>query len=1059
MTPFLESIAQAYFHNERQNLVDTCFVFANRRSIIYFSDYLHSIAKKEKQRIILPQITTIVDFTESFSSDSVAAERMEMIFILFNIYRNVVGEVGGPDSAEAVDFNKFIQWADVLLNDFDDVDQALADPDKIFLNVEELKEISTNYLTPEQIELLGHYFDTDRLRCDMEQFWSHIPHEADSKQKTSQKFLRIWQVLGEVYRRFIAEMKHRGMHTPGMSVRKAAETIKSMGINDFKMNRYVFVGFDTLTVAQLSIMKQMARLKHDDGSPLADFYWDLASPAFHGDRHPEGVRAVAGYAHALPSLYDCAEHIDEFPPIDIIGVPSRIGQAKAIGSILNSKFKFDSSNDVENTPELDSVPHNQQLLRNTAIVLPEETLLPTLLSSIPESVADINITMGYKLRNTAVAGLLREINLMQKRATSGVANPVFFYEDVIRVLSNPIVQQCSPNLCVSIILEIQRRRIFSISPSFFEECGREVLKPLFTYIPALTSPKQIFSYQRKIVEWLTDVLSMQHEPEALPDDSLKQNIIVEQISQSALAVQKAFLKGYLEALAHLDILCSNYLPADIPLEKLVAFSMIDRMVQGETLSFNGVPLKGLQIMGVLEARSLDFDTIIIPSMNERVFPRARFTASFIPHVIRKAYGIATADDEENVYTYRFYRMISRAKKVYLLYDARSSGRRTQPSRYIHQLQNIYRPNKLRRSTFAYSLRNPEEKSFIVKKTPEIMARLKEFLPEGGTRNLSASSIKLYLKCPMSFYLSYIAGYNREDRISEWIDESTFGTIVHEVLENVYGSLLEQSPKGVLVNEATIDSLLNRSNTLIANLTTRAINRNFLNLPEEKLDVALTGQNRLIANIVIMYVCNTLRRDRENTPFTYLHGEWGDNDSGPLTLIDEQGNSLTFNFTARIDRIDRIVDEFGAQRIRIIDYKTGSDIANLVTFNKALDDYKTISIVQLMLYAAMYAARTGYAGPIQPMLYSMRQMVLNPIQPYRISEAPSQPNTDIDPKLKSPKHEKDKWKILDYREYIAQLNSLLLPKLKELFDPDVPFVCSDDKADCSHCLFSSICNRD
>ena len=218
MKPFLQSIARTYLHHESDTLVDTCFVFPNRRSTVYFTDYMRAEAQKECRRIILPETTTIVDFTESFSQSSMAADRMEMVFILFGVYRDVVGAGAGAEAASSIDFNRFIQWADVLLNDFDDVDHALADPEQIFSNVERLKEISSNYLTAEQIEVLGHYFDTTNLRADVERFWNHIgPHDSEGNHKASQGFLRIWQVLGEVYRNFIERLKQSGLHSPVLS--------------------------------------------------------------------------------------------------------------------------------------------------------------------------------------------------------------------------------------------------------------------------------------------------------------------------------------------------------------------------------------------------------------------------------------------------------------------------------------------------------------------------------------------------------------------------------------------------------------------------------------------------------------------------------------------------------------------------------------------------------------------------------------------------------------------------------------------------------------------------
>lgn len=1076
MTPFLQSIAHTYLQHESDTLLDTCFVFPNRRSTVYFTDYMREEARKAGRKIILPETTTIVDFTESFSGRSIPADRMEMVFILFGVYRDVVGAANGAERAASIDFNSFVQWADVLLNDFDDVDHALADPEMIFANVENLKELSANYLTPEQIEVLGHYYDTTGLRADMEHFWKHIDYPGnDDTHKASHEFLRIWQALNEVYRNFQKRLEQKGLHSPGMSVRRAAAAVKAMGAGDFRWKRYVFVGFDTITNAQLAIMKRMQTLRHPDGTPLADFYWDLASPAFSGARQSDGARTVARYAQMLPPLYPCISPVGTFPPISVVGVPSRVGQAKAVGEILDKIRKERMHAAVDNTDG--EAGEGDNLMRDIAVVLPEENLLTPLLSSLPDGIGKLNITMGYKLRNTAVAGLLRDIALMQRRTSTCNGEKTFFWEDVVRVLSNPIMQERSFEACVHALFEIQTRHLMSIPRSFFEaKDERRDMLAVFNPLPDRLAVNEAFDYQRDVVEWLETALTARPQPdnptetaeepdgkaEEEPDDSTgRETITVGNGANDVNAVQRAFLQAYAEAIDRLREFCTVYLPADAPIEKATAFTLADRMVQGEMISFDGLPLIGLQIMGVLEARSLDFSTLIIPSMNERVFPRVRFTASFIPPILRRAYGLTTPDQQEAAIAYRFYRMISRAGKVYLLYDARATGRRTQPSRFIHQLEYIYRPANFRRLTFDYRMHNPGETAFTVAKSESIKKKLERYRTQGpDALNLSASSIELYMNCPMAFYLQYIAGYAREDQHTEWIDESTYGTIVHEVLENIYAPMVENAPGGALVEKATLDNLLEKGNRTVDVLTTRAINRNFLHLPDDQLEFSLTGQNNLIGQIVAQYVKKTIERDRDLTPFVYLHGEWGKDNVGPLTLTDDQGKSMTINFTCRIDRVDKIYDPDGTPRLRIVDYKTGGDAVSAKSLEDPFTDHKTKGLLQLMLYAQAYAADKGLDEPIALSIYSLRKLMQNPVGPYEINIAPFRPQTEKDIAMKFARKYNDitKWRILDYRDYAPQFNARLIQLLEELFS-DEPFRCTDNEKNCGLCRFSSICHTD
>ncbi|MDE6528160.1 MAG: hypothetical protein K2L78_03850, partial [Muribaculaceae bacterium] len=376
--------------------------------------------------------------------------------------------------------------------------------------------------------------------------------------------------------------------------------------------------------------------------------------------------------------------VDKFPDISIAGVPSRIGQSKVLGQILSSLFPSDSKS-------------NERELRDTAIVLPEENMLLPLLNSLPAHLSPLNITMGYKLRNTAVAGLIRDIVGMQMRSYQSKVANTFFHEDVVNVLSHPLVRSYKPLVCTAILFEIQSKRLFNVPESLFAEPRFSGMEPVFRAVSDKNNPVNVFDYLSGLLQWLSDAVSPSLSDNSPATDSgtdavsVPDDVAVVRGGDSeqgrSIILQEAFLRRYANAVERLKSLSGRYISNGVVnLENSTVFNLVERMVQGEMLNFEGVPLKGLQIMGVLEARSLDFDTILIPSMNERVFPRARFTASFIPVVLRNAYKLPTPEDQENVYAYFFYRMISRAKRVFLLYDARSTGLKSrQMSRYVHQL--------------------------------------------------------------------------------------------------------------------------------------------------------------------------------------------------------------------------------------------------------------------------------------------------------------------------------------------------------------------------------------
>lgn len=1064
-SPFLHAVAKAYVEHEPDRMLDYCFVFPNKRSATFFTDFVGRVSRENGTPLVHPACSTIVDFVESFS-DSIPGDRMEMVFILYDVYREVVTTHRSAAEADTIDFNRFVFWADILLNDFDDVDTSLANPDEIFRNVETLKEISANYLTSDQIEIIRHYWDEEKVPQEVQEFWNHVAHPVgenpDAPLATS--FLRLWQVMKEVYYGFQNRLESMGLHTPGMAYRKAVATLDNLDAHQLPFRRYVFVGFNNLSKAERSIFARLKDLRDDErGRSMGDFYWDLASPVF-ADNGFAAARHVKRYSEDFPSLYDCVAQIEDFPSIEIIGVPSRVGQAKVVGKLLDGLFPSDS-------------PIDEQRLRNTAIVLPEESTLTPMLNSLPGHITPLNITMGYKLRNTSVAGLIRNIVSMQMRAYKSKAENCFFRDDVRSVLSHPLVRGYHPLTCTRLLAEIQQRRYFNVPEALFSCPENQELRPVFTMIANKTDGNEVFGYLDTLMRWLGEAVKCWLPEEADDDDNMTDGQIrdadpedgeepedemarvrdSQQLSRS-VALQEAFLRRYANAVAKLQRLCATYLNSrHVFVEDATVFSLTERMVQGEMLNFEGVPLRGLQIMGVLEARSLDFDTLILPSMNERIFPRAKFTGSFIPMVLRSAYGLPTPDDQENAYAYFFYRMISRARKVYLLYDARSTGLKSrQMSRYIHQLTHIFKPKNMTRRVLPYHMSPPEPPAFTVEKTPQVMERLNRYRNHADMRHsLSASSIKLYAGCPMAFYFEKVMGYRREDDVTDWLDESTYGTVVHEVFEHLYGLRLKgRENKGVRITAADLDEM-QKNVAEIDRQITMAINRHYHNLGDNDT-TELSGDARLIGIVIRGIVKRVFEREKLHAPFVYLHGEW--EATNVLTLRGNGNKTLSVNFNCRIDRVDRYEGDGTFPRMRIIDYKTGGDKTEAVSAEQIFTKYDQKAFLQLMLYCEAYAQFTGYNDAIQPMVFQLRQAMVNDIKPLKLWAPANNESTDHCD-LKKPQRAAGKWNMLDYRDYAAEVNDHLIMYLEELFNPDVPFRCAEDNDPCKLCSFTSICQRE
>ncbi len=1055
--PFLQAIARAYAGEPPERLLDYCFVFPNKRSATFFSHYMAGFQRKLAPTSIQPETTTITEFVDGLAP-GIPAERLEQILILYRAYRRVLirhsealnkGEASDEIAAE-IDINRFVYWADVLLSDFNDVDMYLADPREVFRNVELLKEISANYLQPEDWQAAERFLNLDRSsQRHVAEFWNHIIHNGaeGTRSKAVSGFTRIWQVMNEVYGEFHNELESRGLRTSSMAYVSAIKCLEAADHARLPHSRYIFVGFTMLSKAEERIFALLRDMRGTDGESMADFYWDAASPVFRdGDNSAAGF--MNKYVREFPSRYDCVGQLDSFPEIHIIGVPSRAAQAQIAGRLVEAEHPFDL--------ETDSL-HAAEALRHTAVILPDEKLVLPVVSAIPDEIKPLNITMGYPLRNSPVWGLTRSIVSLQLRGRrEREGGYAFFNEDVRSVLSHPVLRDSMGDVCSLAMRYINESHLIMIRASLFAQPEFEDLRPVFTPVPADSRAGAVFAYLRDILSWLDRLVSSKltdmetNETECEFDDDGAP------LSASASGsvpriVDRVFLRRYAAAADHIEELAAKYLDAaGQALIPSTVFSLIERLVSGETVNFEGRPLRGLQIMGVLEARSLDFRTVILPSMNEKVFPRTRFQPSFIPEQLRRAYGLSTIEHQEGIFAYYFYRMISRARKVFLLYDTRPGSRGGgQMSRYLHQLQRVYRPAGLTRDLIPFNIPSPDDALLIQRKTPVVMEKLERFRSLENPLFLSPSSVNTYIDCPMKFYLAYIADYREEREVLEWLDEGTYGTIVHEAIQKIYDGRLAH-PGGSHVDEAAL-SAMSADSAAISREVTRAINRHYLLLGENN-DTLLPPSSAMMGRLIARQISDLFRLEKGFGAFTYLGGEIpyeGHMEfvGSPAPDSPENGcRRFGVNMRCTIDRVDRL-DNGGL--LRIIDYKTGGDDTGITSVDEIFDQPKSAqatrkkAILQLMIYCQAYARLQGNDEPMQPMIYQIRKLLESGLKPVTTS---NRAGTG-----------KKREELADYHEIVDEVNDRLIDVFEELFDPSVPFRCAE-KEECAYCKFTAVCRK-
>lgn len=990
MEPFLSRIAKVYLDAHRDELLDFCFVFPNKRGVTFFRHYLELNNKSENQ-FIEPKTVTISDFISEFS-DYTESPRYDTLFTMYSEYRKIFESLSAESEME--DFDRFVFWGDMLISDFNDVDRYLVDPNELFRNVKDLREISADFLTAEQKEIIRKYWDIDLGESDPESFWKHLTKEGEMG-VTRRTFVKLWEILLPLFFATKESLASRGLVMPGAQYREVADKLKNSTAEDIPYKRIIFVGFNVLSSSELYIFERL----RDIG--IADFYWDFDFPEpFKKLSSP--ARFLKNYVKQFPSRYDISPDSVPVPEIEIIGVPSNIGQVKLIGKMLKQKSLIKSHASVD-----------------TAIVLPSETLFIDILHSVPPEIGPVNITMGYPLRMTSIASLMRNVMSMHLRAKKVRDRWCFFHEDVKAVLSHHLLRQFAEKECNEICETISSKRLFTIPADELRD-NYPSLQAIFFPVDDLKQNMQVFDYALNLADQLQEKLKL------YAADGGEMNIEI------------GFLTRYRLSIEQLRAAVMKY---GIVMRENTFFHMIERAVSSESVNFVGEPLSGLQIMGVLETRALDFDNIIMPSMNERVFPRKHYSRSFIPNVLRRSFGLSTTEFQESIFAYYFYRLISKARKVKLLYDARTSGLKGgEMSRYLYQLVYLYPKDKLKVTQAFYDVPPVGDNQFFeVKKTPEIMDKINRFLSTSTEKRfLSPSAINQYLSCPLQFYFARVERIVTRDEMNDYMDESIFGSIVHKVVELTY-KRLRGSDNEVYIDSDTLETI-KKARTELERTVTSTINELYNNLPSENAEnepysnlTELQGEAHVLGQIIIDFILKLFDREKEQ-PFYFIEGEKDFKTELPL------GDGRYFNIMGSIDRVDRIVDSAtGESLTRIIDYKTGSDQIEV----KTLDDLFVApnsshghnkAVLQLFLYCFAYKRDENHSGPIMPMIYLFRKLYTEPISPVTIDGAP----------------------LTNYQDFAEEVNEQLTARLKMLFDPEIPFTPQPHSSHCLYCEFKSVC---
>ncbi len=1013
MKPFLQSIAEGY-SSRYDDMSDFLFIFPNRRSGTFFRKYL---GESVRGRVVLaPETTTISDFVVGLSG-KVADSRIDLLLTLFDAYRELNPGVSDHD------FDSFRSWGEVVLSDFNDVDMHCVDASAIFKNVRDFKSIETDYLTEEQRAVMAEYFGTAAYKESFDRFWKSYDYKGKAvngrQTEIKERFILLWETLWPLYNRFNELLSQKNLCYPGMAYRLAWNRLRDSGMEDCGYRKLVFVGLNALSKAEWLILDTLRRERTHTAygdEPLADFVWDDSSPCFRQPSCSGGKFIVKNVRQfRQPEWLDMSgsDASGCFPEINVISSPSNSLQSKIAGS--------------EVARLMDECGEDDFAEAKVAVVLPDENLLIPMLYSLPENVGEANLTMGFPLRLTGASAFVQLLRRLQARKRLSGADWLYPSADVATLMSHPY------SMAICGADAIMRLRSYGSRLRKFMLTDKEILG----YCPEAATLIYPLGKEAGVPEaagYLINALEKAAEALSIAD-------------KGDVRVKKRLDIDYIEA--HIDAVRRLYNAVrdhGTEMKPRTFFSLTDRLLAGETVNFEGEPLEGLQVMGLLETRCLDFEHIVIPSMNERIFPRRFRSRTFIPANIRRAYGMSPAGYDESIFSYYFYRLICRARSVSLIYDSRTGGTQSgDASRYIHQLVHLYGGGHIRNIEYRFGIGRTDAVRPQVPKTHDVLERLGKYLAGEGEKCFSASSLMKYLACPLQFYFEKIAGLMPDSDAQEGLDSIMTGNIVHRALMESYLPVDLRKvylKEGVLITAEFIDRLLSDVPRL-----SRIVERNvFVELHPGACVCAepeLTPDMKMAADVLCGQVVNVLRRDRMQTPFL-LHGvEF----KGTVRLPLSDGRMANMTYT--VDRLDRPNPDRLDSTLRIVDYKTGSIHAKAGNLEELCSAaYGAKHLFQLQLYANLLDMTDGTPDrPVGMALYDVAHIMRR--KSYGKSDGVVVPE----------------FEGVELRDHLsggedvnAGFMASVRTTIEEILDPEVPFAATDKEENCMYCPFRLICGH-
>ena len=980
---FLEKVAYSLRERHGNEMEKQTVVLPSRRAGLWLA---RALARMNDKPSWAPSMLTVSDLFRSFT-DLTPADTETQIFELYRVSRTLFGEEIG--------FDDFWPWGEVIINDFNDIDLCMADAGRLYSNISDLKEIDEKFggLTDEQVEIIRG-------------FWKSF-NPASSGSEARSRFRSVWQKLGPLYESYREAMKTRRMAGDGMLCREVAERALAGTLIVPEGRRWHIAGLNALNKCEKTLFFYLKRLG------VADFYWDdhhffMDDPdhkaslfirenrqLFGNSMSDSGEGSVkysetdaetdSGKGFAAGNRQTSGRHQPPRGEWHIIDTPSDSAQAVMMAQLLENEGITDGDD-----------------LTSTAVILADEKLLMPVLGSLPSSVEEVNVTMGHPFRFTPLYSFLRQLMALIRSARVSNGNLSFRSDDVLALLRHQYFRLLAGDDGDTVVREIIKGNMIRVKAAILAERFR--LDYLFV-VPEGGAG---------IPDYLASVMTRLEEATfAAEEEGMK------------LSADREYLRMAMGSTVRLANLIRSY---SLDLMPETCLRLLDRLFRKMIVPFSGEPLRGLQVMGVLETRALEFRKIIVLSLNEGVFPGMSYDNTYIPYNIRRAFGLPTVNDHESIYSYYFFRLLRKPEKGWFLYNSTAQGLNSgEMSRYLVRMSYnpLFAP---RHRSVHISVGRSGMIAETLAKTAAHNRTLLDIYGEGNRDNkyLSPSAVNTWLNCRMRFYYRYVCGMPEEEVLEKEIDQRRFGNIMHDALRRMYQPLRGKE------NAGSIIALMARSRENIRETIIAAA------MDEMRWDreTLLSGRGVIIIDVLERYARELLQYDGANSDLVLLNLE--DDFSGVRAVTCREGEKRIV-LGGRVDRVD-----LTRGAIRVVDYKTGAPKREAVTAEGLFDEEKekrNDALLQALLYCTLIENKHP-GRMVLPAIYWIQQLTSDDFSPY----APV-------PGLDGPESSMNEW-----NEFMTSFGSGLDMTLNRIFAEDEDYRMTTFRRRCISCPYRTLCRR-